>query len=177
MPRGFSGQFPQKVDEKGRTSVPAPFRRVLEAGDPDWKEGLSVKIHVNYGSHLKNNLRVYSGAGMQAIEDLVYSLPSASRDRINLSRLYLGQTDDVTMDKDGRIVLPQRLREKLGIEKDATLTLMGLGDYFEVWQSDEFDATVEASQRRFLDELPEGEDPLALVAQYHAAQAARSPAT
>ena len=35
MAEAFRGEFNQKVDGKARVSIPAPFRRVLEAGDPD----------------------------------------------------------------------------------------------------------------------------------------------
>lgn len=163
MLQGFTGQFPQKVDGKGRMSVPAPFRRVLEANDPNWTNELGVKMYVNYGKHLKQNLRVYSVKAMQRIAARIDTLPEGSKLWIQLNRLYLGQSDEVTMDRDGRIVLPQRLREKLGVAESAELTLMGIGQYFEIWEQDMFDNTVDPEQDEFLEDLGEGVDPLSLI--------------
>ena len=59
MTLGFTGEHTLKVDSKGRMSVPADFRRVLEAGDPDWTTGLQVGLYVIYGDHLKDSLHVY----------------------------------------------------------------------------------------------------------------------
>ncbi|MEM9123456.1 MAG: MraZ N-terminal domain-containing protein, partial [Pseudomonadota bacterium] len=39
MVRRFRGEFDQRVDGKGRMSIPASFRRVLEQGDPNWSSG------------------------------------------------------------------------------------------------------------------------------------------
>ena len=38
--RRFRGEAENKVDNKGRVSIPAAFRRILEEGDPDWSSGL-----------------------------------------------------------------------------------------------------------------------------------------
>ena len=44
MARRFRGEIVQKVDGKGRVSIPAAFRRVLEQGDPEWTEGLRPEL-------------------------------------------------------------------------------------------------------------------------------------
>ena len=47
--RRFRGEAENKVDAKGRISIPAPFRRILEEGDPDWSSGLNPNLVIVYG--------------------------------------------------------------------------------------------------------------------------------
>jgi len=162
MLQRFAGEFNQKVDAKGRMSVPAPFRRVLEANDPDWTDGLPVRLWLNYGAHLKQNLRIYSVAALSKIADRIDTLPEGSELQIRLNRLYLGQSEELTVDKDGRLVMPAKRREKLGLLEGET-TLMGLGPYFEVWKSEVYDATVVNDTDAWLAENAAGVDPLSLI--------------
>ncbi|MGB5868767.1 MAG: hypothetical protein WBH04_01090, partial [Albidovulum sp.] len=56
--RRFRGSDTYKVDAKGRVSIPAPFRRVIESSDPDWKEGLRPNIVIVYGGKHQDWLEV-----------------------------------------------------------------------------------------------------------------------
>lgn len=159
---GFTGEYPQKIDGKGRMSIPADFRRVLEAGDPDWTEGLSPKLYLQFGDHLKDNLRVYSVEEFDRISAQIRAMPAGSKQRQMVSRLYLGQSMKLEIDRDGRIVMPIRQRRKLGLEQGEVL-FMGLGDYFEIWKADTFETTVGQEVTDWLEEQPEGFDPLSLV--------------
>ena len=67
MSRRFRGESEHKVDTKGRVSIPALFRRVLEAGDPDWQSGQNPQLVVVYGDHRRNYLECYT---MEAIEEV-----------------------------------------------------------------------------------------------------------
>ena len=52
--RRFRGEGHHKVDGKGRVSIPASFRRVLESGDPDWTDGLNPNLVIVYGDHRRS---------------------------------------------------------------------------------------------------------------------------
>ena len=60
MVLSFTGTYTLKVDAKGRMSIPADFRRVLEGGDPDWTAGLFPRMYLLYGDHLVNKLHAYT---------------------------------------------------------------------------------------------------------------------
>jgi MraZ protein len=45
----FYGEFTQKIDGKGRVSIPVDFRRALEQGDPDWAPGGRPRVRIVYG--------------------------------------------------------------------------------------------------------------------------------
>ena len=60
MVRRFRGEGHHKVDGKGRVSIPAHFRRVLEAGDPSWSEGKAPEFVIVYGDHRRNFLECFT---------------------------------------------------------------------------------------------------------------------
>ncbi len=159
---GFTGEYPQKIDGKGRMSIPADFRRVLEAGDPDWTEGLQPRLYLQFGDHLKDNLRVYTVEEFDRIAASIARMPAGSPQKKFVSRLYLGQSMKLDVDKDGRVVMPIRQRRKLGLE-EGEVFFSGAGDHFEIWKADTFDATVGQEVQDWLADQPEGFDPLSLV--------------
>ena len=57
--RRFRGEGLQKVDAKGRVSIPALFRRVIEACDPNWCDGLPPELVIVYGDSRRNFLRKF----------------------------------------------------------------------------------------------------------------------
>lgn len=162
MVLSFTGEHTQKVDGKGRMSIPADFRRVLETGDPDWTPALSPRMYLLYGDHLKNELHGYTVDEFSAVIAQINAMPRGSAAKRKLSHLYIGQSIRLDVDKDGRTVMPIRQREKLGL-KDGELYFRGVGDHFEIWKAETFTEEVSDSLKGWLNEQVEGFDPLSLL--------------
>lgn len=160
--QNFTGEHTQKVDSKGRMSIPADFRRVLELGDPAWAPGLTPRMYLLYGDHLTQQLHGYTVAEFTAVVAQINALPRGSERKQILSRLIIGQSIRLDVDKDGRTVMPIKQRQKLGIT-EGELTFSGLGDHFEIWRSDRFDTDVAQTIAAYLADKPSGFDPLVML--------------
>ncbi len=144
MARKFRGSDTQTIDAKGRVSIPASFRRVIEAGDPDWKDGLRASLVIVFGPKSQNFLKCYTVKGIEAIENRIETMKLGSRDRLSLEKIFHTQSLEVQVLEDGRIVLPAKLREKLDL-KDKAL-FVAASDKFLLWNPDAYadeDDTVE----------------------------------
>ncbi|MBQ1202275.1 MAG: cell division/cell wall cluster transcriptional repressor MraZ [Loktanella sp.] len=158
----FTGEHTQKVDSKGRMSIPADFRRVLEQGDPEWTPDRTPRMYLLYGDHLKNQLHGYTVAEFATLVAQINALPRGSERKQILSRLIIGQSIRLDVDKDGRTVMPIKQRQKLGIT-DGELTFSGLGDHFEIWKAQTYDTEVSEPVTAYLADKPDGYDPLVLL--------------
>ncbi len=162
MVQAFTGEANQKVDAKGRMSIPAPYRRVLEACDPDCGPGKTPRMQIIYGAHLKDALHVYSIEEYDRIVAQINAMPRGDKDRAKLSFLMITQSATLDVDKDGRIILPIAMRKKLGID-EGDIYFRGMGDHFEMWKAETFEAEVVEDVRGWLDDQEEGFDPLSLL--------------
>lgn len=160
--QSFTGEHTQRVDSKGRMSVPADFRRVLEEGDPKWSPGLSPRLYLLYGDHLSEQLHGYTVDEFNAVVGQINALPRGSDSKRKLSRLIIGQSILLEVDKDGRTVMPIKQRQKLGLS-DGELTFSGMGDHFEIWKAETFAAQVSGDLSAWLDAQGDDFDPLILL--------------
>jgi len=137
----FLGQFQHNLDDKGRLMVPARYRDLLAAG-AYITQGFDKCLMVMTDDHFKE---VYNIINSMNMADL------AARE---LRRMILSNAYPVEVDKVGRILVPQNLREFLGISS-GELTVAGQGEYFEVWAPAEWKTQmdklqdVEANAQRF----------------------------
>ncbi len=145
MQRSFRGESTNKVDAKGRVSIPAAFRRVLEAGDPDWPgetrgdgPAPGPALVVVYGDERRDFLECYTIETIAEVDAKIRRYPRASPRRRALQRLYNGQSTPMTVDETGRIVLSPKLRAKIGLAGEAFF--VGNGDTFEIWHPETYDA-------------------------------------
>jgi MraZ protein len=161
--RRFRGEFHQKVDGKGRVSIPAGFRRVLENGDPAWSEGKSPEFVIVYGDHRRQYLECYTMDAAAEVDAQIAVLPRGSMERRMLERLFNGQSLLSSIDETGRVVLPAKLRTKIGL--DETAYFIATGDTFQIWKPETFEEVEDAKTAAWLDEFPEDFDPLTLLDQ------------
>lgn len=162
MVRRFRGESVHKVDNKGRVSIPAAFRRVLEEGDPEWTDGLCPNLVIVYGDARRQFLEGYTMAAIADVDDRISRLPRGSRPRRLLERMFNGQSLQTQVDPTGRLVLPQKLREKIGIDDEALF--IATGDTFQIWKPEEFESQQEEIDRWY-EELGPDTDPLELLEQ------------
>lgn len=169
MIRRFRGESTHKVDQKGRVSVPAPFRRVLEEGDPDWVSGQAPNFVLLYGLPGRPRLEGYSMRAIEDLDDVVSRMPRFHPDREEAERILNSKSVYAQVDEAGRIVLPAKLRDLVGVTDEAVF--VGRGDSFLIW-SPEGHAADEAAYAARAAEGGDEYNPLAAVERYSAGQSA-----
>lgn len=114
----FLGQYQHALDEKGRLMVPARFRELLEGG-----------AFITQG--FDRCLMVMTESYFDQVYERVNGMNLADPTARLLRRLIFANAYPVEIDKVGRILVPQVLRQFGGIDGEAIVA--GQGDYFEVW--------------------------------------------
>lgn len=121
----FKGEYNHIIDAKGRLIIPARFR-----------EGLGERFVVTRG--LDECLWIYGAEDWNKLEEKLTSLPITNPTARKLNRFLLGSAAECELDKMGRILLPQPLRQTAGLQKDVVLT--GVGNKIEIWDKERWDA-------------------------------------
>ena len=147
MIRRFRGESLHKVDLKGRVSVPAPFRRVLEDGDPEFKTGSNPNFVIVYGGVKTPCLEAYTIKSISIVDQLISKLPRFSREREILERFINTQSLYIQLDENGRIVLPPKLKAFIGLEGEAIFA--GMGEKFQIWEPKTYESELQLLQDDF----------------------------
>ena len=161
MVRRFRGEGHHKVDGKGRVSIPAHFRRVLEAGDPNWSDGKAPEFVIVYGDHRRDFLECFTIDAANEVDSKIDRLPRGSSKRRLLEKLFNGQSMLTSVDETGRIVLPAKLRQKIDIANEAYF--IATGDTFQIWKPQTYDDVETIKTAALLDDMPEDFDVLSLL--------------
>ncbi|SET27861.1 division/cell wall cluster transcriptional repressor MraZ [Oceanicella actignis] len=138
----FTSSSVHKVDAKGRVSVPALFRRVLEQSAVP---GGLVVIPNLRGSEC---LEVFTHEFMDRLARNIARMKPFSKERRRLEYEFLANALPMQIDETGRIVLSPQLKAAAGIRDQARF--VGLGDSFQIWAPDRFE--------RMMADLREAED-------------------
>ena len=128
----FVSTFTNRLDAKGRVSVPAPFRAVLERQSGGGEPTLYCYPALDAPALDAGGERL-----AQTIDGLLAGLPDYSDERDELSVALYGDVQLLALDGDGRIVLPEGLRRHAGL--DTHVTFVGLGQKFQIWTPERFE--------------------------------------
>lgn len=127
----FLGTFQHNLDDKGRLMIPARFRELLDGG-AYLTQGFDRCLMVMTGEYFR---RVYVDVNATSLTN-----PDARL----LRRMILANTSQVDIDKVGRVLVPQTLREFAGLDGEAIV--VGQGEFFEVWSPAEWNEQVKQMQ-------------------------------
>jgi MraZ protein len=154
----FVSTFTNKIDAKGRVSIPAPFRAVLERdGYTGGAPGISGAGSTPPVPSVSGGIYCYpslDSAALDAggerlarkIDALLANLADYSDERDELSVALYGDVQVLHVDADGRIVLPESLRAHAGLA--GQVTFVGLGDKFQIWEPSRFEARRTAAREK-----------------------------
>jgi len=129
----FLSTYHNRIDKKGRVSIPAQFRAVLTAQD-------STAI-IAYPSPINECIE---GCGMQRImkfNQRVERFEPYSAERDAFSAMLFGDSVQLAMDAEGRVTLPPQLIDFAGFKEN--ITIVGKGETFEMWEPKAFDNYIE----------------------------------
>jgi MraZ protein len=115
----FLGQFYHNLDEKGRLTVPVRYRDYLVPDGAYIMQGFD------------QNLMVLPAARFEAFSVSINQMKMTDSIARLLKRMIFSSADQVTVDRAGRILIPQFLRQFAGL--DTNLVVVGMGDFFELW--------------------------------------------
>jgi len=157
----FRGESHHKVDAKGRVSIPALFRRVLEAADPNWHVGQCPELVIVYGDHHRKFLECYTIEAIEEVDSKIDALPRGGMERKMLQRLFHGQSFPTSVDETGRLVLPMKLRQKIELEDEAFF--IAAGDTFQIWKPETYQSEEVTKTQEWQNTLPDDFDPLTFL--------------
>lgn len=116
----FIGEYKHSIDEKGRLALPAKFRGKLSDG-----------VVITKG--LENSLVVYTKEEWDKIASEVSQMPYTQSNARAYSRMVLAGANDCNLDRQGRINIPQNLRDFAGLKTNAVV--VGVYSRIEVWEA------------------------------------------
>jgi MraZ protein len=117
----FRGSFDNNLDAKNRLTIPAKLRNLLADGvvvalQRDARRCLAIWCTTDFNAH---------------VERMLEGLHPLSADYVRLERFLNAYSSEVELDAAGRVMLPAKLLEQAGLERE--VAVIGVGNRLEVW--------------------------------------------
>ena len=158
----FLGEHSATMDDRGRVAVPAKYRDRLKkyferraksqegAGEFEDLSGLESDSLIVTVSLMERCLVVYAPFEWTRITSMLRDLPTFDSQAHTIRHAVLGYAEDCGLDRQGRILVPERLRRYAGLSQHAKtdLKLIGQDSKFEIWRHDLWEEKDEMFNRR-----------------------------
>lgn len=132
----FSGTFSHSLDQKGRAIIPASFREKLGTG-------FTIALNNSIDA-----LAVYPMSKWEEVNEQLGRVKDTDDEGMDYLRYMMANAQtDMEMDAQGRVLLPQPLREAVGLTKD--LTFVGVRTHVEIWDSAAYLEKMNRAKERF----------------------------
>ena len=123
----FLGEFEHTIDGKGRLTIPAKFRDELASG-----------VVVTRG--LDGCLWAYSRSEWETLAEKISQLPTTNPNARNFARFMFSSAFDSIPDRQGRVLIPQNLRDYAGI--DSETIVIGVMNRVEIWNPNKWSSVI-----------------------------------
>jgi len=120
----YFGETAINLDAKGRLAIPMRYREAIQ-------EQCNGRLVLTYSAFDSGALYLYPEQEWERVRDEVMGLSTFNPGHRSLQRKLVGSASAVEPDGNGRIQLPQTLRQVTGLEK--RIVLLGMGSRFEIW--------------------------------------------
>jgi len=130
----FLGTYTPRLDDKGRLILPAKYRDELANG-----------LVLTRGQ--ERCIYVFSTREFERYLEKLQDAPMSSRQTRDYVRVFLSGASDEMPDKQGRITIPQVLRQYAGLDRE--VTVIGSGSRAEIWDSPSWDSYLREQEQSF----------------------------
>jgi|TARA_Y100000996_G_scaffold387577_1_gene346479 Uncharacterized protein conserved in bacteria len=125
----FLSSYENKLDKKGRVSVPATFRTYLSS--------LGYNGFIAYPSFNHSSLEGCSQDRIEKLSDVIDNLNPFEEKRDYFATSILSESINLQFDSEGRVLFPEKLLKHAKIQKN--ILFVGLGKTFQIWEPKLFD--------------------------------------
>lgn len=134
----FYGEHEHTIDRKGRLVLPSKFREAF-------REHYAERLLVTRG--LDGCLFLFTDDEWKLQEQKFKAIPVTKAEGRKFNRLYFSGATEVGCDKQGRVLLPQYLKDYAGIKRD--VVVVGLSNRIEIWAKERWKAFYESTRESF----------------------------
>ncbi len=141
----FTGAHVRNVDEKNRVQIPAPFRNIV---DPD-RSGAAFYV---VPGERDNTLAFYPEKYFHEKVKSMRTDQIPGQDSLDFEQLFFSMSDRVEMDKQGRLVLPERQLAMVQLDKGQDVYITGSQYRIDLWRKSDYEEFIRqmASRRSIL---------------------------